>query len=203
MLAAIGTGRADSLIGYWDLNGDLDRAAGTSGLLSASFEGAAIASLGFGSGTVLNRLDSSYPAGTSLEFFDLASVIEVAHVTLSNLDFRGLTSPTISFAVQGDQLFTLEDYFHIEYNTGSGWISVDLPKPATNYAVESYTFNNGQLDDQPQAEIRISFSTVATVVDVVNFDNIQVNAVPEPSSLALLVGTSIACMFIRQRRKCA
>lgn len=196
----LGNVRADTLVGYWDLNNSFVRSAGTSGALSASYEVAGIAGIRFGTGTPLNLLNDSFEAGTSLEFFSLASVVEVGHITLSNLNFTGLSSPTVSFAVRGNAAFVLNDTFKIEYNIGEGWVSTDLAKPTGAYAVIPFTFSGGQLDNVSDARIRISFSTVVAVVDVVEFDNIQVNAVPEPGVVALLAGAGVAILLLRKRR---
>ncbi len=102
--------RAETLVGYWDLNSTLNRSAGTSGSLSVVVASLGVQYIGWGTGTSLNALPG-YEPGESLHFTNLATVVEVGHITLSNLDFTNLVNPEISFAVKSNPGFQLEDTF--------------------------------------------------------------------------------------------
>lgn len=189
--------RAETEVGYWDLNSTLTRSAGTSGSLSAELLILGVGFLGFGSGTTVN-LQPGFTAGESLQFFDLVSVAETGRVTISDLDFTGLTTPTISFAIRSNPAFSLLDDFRLEYNTGSGWTTAsDLALPTTSFELASYTFGAGVIDELSDVDLRISFISVATVLDVVEVDNVRITAVPEPSVVALALGAGAGLMLRR------
>ncbi len=190
---------ADTLVGYWDLNSTLNRSAGTSGSLSVVVAGLGVEYIGWGTGSDKNLVDG-YTPGQSLQFTNLATVVEVGHITLSNLNFTNLVNPVISFAAKSNPGFQLSDTFTIDYWNGSQWVSSNLDKPTTSYEIISHRFSGGELDGVANASIRISFSTVVAVVDTMNVDNIQVNAVPEPGTLAL-AGMGLAGAFILWRRR--
>lgn len=199
LFVAAVSARADTLVGYWALNRTLDRTAGNSGSMSVVVADLGIQYVGWGEGSIEN-LVPGYPIGESLHFSNLATVVEVGHITLSDLDFTGLVNPVISFAAKSNVIFQLNDTFTVEYWNGTQWISSDLKKPTTSYGIITHTFSGGELDGVAHASIRISFSTVATLVDTMDIDNVQVNAVPEPGTLAL-AGIGMAGAFVLWRRR--
>lgn len=187
-----------TVVGYWDLNNTLARSDGSSGILDAEVVGFPFSTfIDYGTGTSVN-LPIGFTAGQSLRFFDLTSIVEIGHVTISGLNFTGLTSPTFSFAVRGNALFQIGDSFELEYNTGSGWVTAVSPSINTTYSVASYSFSPGLLDGLSNVDMRIAFSTVATVIDVLEVDNILITAVPEPASVILL-GIGIFVFFLKRR----
>jgi hypothetical protein len=160
-----------------------------------------VGSLGFGSGTTVN-LQPGFTAGSSLLFFDLVSVAETGRVTISNLDFTGLTTPTISFAIRSNPAFTLVDDFRLEYNTGGGWTTASaLALPTTSFELASYTFGSGVIDELSDVDLRISFISVASVLDVVEVDNVRITAVPEPSVVALALAAGAGLISRRVWRR--
>lgn len=201
-LAGLAPLSAQVQVGYWDLNGTLARSAGSSGSLSAELLNLGIGTIGFGTGSTVN-LQPGFTAGSSLGFFDLVSLAESGRVTISNLDFSGLSSPTVSLAVRSNPGFTLSDEFRIEYRIGAGlWTTAAvLPNPTTSFELVTHTFAPNLLDNVPNAAIRLSFSSVATVVNIVEIDNLRVTAVPEPGTIGLLAVTAIGLTFLRRRAK--
>ncbi len=193
--------RAQTELGYWDLNGTLARSSGTSGTLSAELLILGAGFISFGTGTTVN-LQPGFTAGSSLRFFDLVSVAETGRVTISNLDFSGLTTPTISFAIRSNPAFTLSDDFRLQYDSGGGWTTADvLALPTTTYELVSYTFDPGVIDGLSDVDLRLSFTSVATLLDTVEVDNIRVTAVPEPSVVWLLAAAGGALGALRLRRR--
>ena len=193
--------RAQTELGYWDLNGTLARSSGTSGTLGAELLILGAGFINYGTGTTVN-LQPGFTAGSSLRFFDLISIAETGRVTISNLDFSGLTTPTVSFAIRSNPAFTLSDDFRLQYDSGGGWTTADvLALPTTSYELVSYTFDPGVIDGLSDVDLRLSFTSVATLLDTVEVDNIRVTAVPEPSVVWLLVAAGGALGALRLRRR--
>jgi len=190
-------------LGYWDLNNTPNRSSGSSGVLSAELEGFGPSYIGYGSGTSVN-LQPGFSAGESLRFSSLATILETGHVTVSNLNFTGLSTPTFSFAAKSSPAFQIDDVFKLEYNSGSGWVTAALlAMPSTSYSLFTHTFAPEILDDLPDVHIRLTFSTIVAIADVFDVDNVRVTAVPEPSvfwllgAAVILAGT--ARVFRRKR----
>lgn len=194
------TGQAQTLVGYWDMNGTLARSSGFTGTLSAELEGFGLSYLGYGAGSTVN-LESGFSSGQSLAFVDLATVLETGHVTASSLNLSGLTSPTFSFAVRSTPAFQIGDLFKLEYNIGGGWaLAATLAAPTTSYELVSHTFSSGLLDNLSNVGIRITFSTVVDIADTFEVDNLKITAVPEPAAYLLLgVGVLLFLPDIRKR----
>ncbi len=189
-------------VGYWDLNGTLTRSAGSSGTLSAELLVLGSGFINYGTGTAVN-LQPGFTAGSSLRYFNLVSVVEVGRLTLTGLDFSGLETPTVTFAIRSNPAFTLSDTFQLEYNiNGGSWLSATgLALPTTSFSLFSYTFGAGVLDNVGNAGIRVAFSSVATILDTVEIDNVRVTAVPEPGTLGLLAVVGIALIALKRRRR--
>ncbi len=193
------TGHAQTLVGYWDMNGTQARSSGDSGVLTRDLEELGISFLGYGSGSTVN-LESGFSAGQSLAFVNLASVLETGHVTVSSLDLTGLTTPTFSFAVRSTPAFEFGDILKLEYNTGGGWTTAALlAAPTTSYSLVSHTFSSGLLDGLSNVGIRITFSSIVSLADTFEVDNLKITAVPEPAAYMLL-GAGVL-LFLPAMRK--
>jgi hypothetical protein len=200
LLLAIPAARAQTEVAYWDLNGTLARSAGTSGALSAQLLILGSGFISFGTGTTVN-LQPGFTAGQSLRFFDLVSIAETGRVTLTGLNFTGLTTPTVSLAIRSNPAFTLTDSFRLQYDTGGGWTTAqNLPQPTTSYELVEYTFDPGIVDGLANVDLRLEFSSVATLLDVVEADNIRVTAVPEPSIAWLVLAAAFGLGAFHLRR---
>lgn len=195
----IGSAQADTVVGYWDLNTRFTPQIGSASL-AAELNGVGILSLGWGTGTSVN-LEPGYSAGESIRFLGALAGFETGTITLTGLNFSGLTTPTISFAARSNPVFEIGDQFDVEYDAGSGWSTpIALAKPGLSYSLVSHTFGSGLLDNVSDAKIRITFSSIITVADVIEVDNVRVSAVPEPTSLALLVLSGLGLAWWRSAR---
>lgn len=69
----------------------------------------------------------------------------------------------------------------------------------------SYTFDPGVIDGLSDVDLRLSFTSVAALLDTVEVDNIRVTAVPEPSVVWLLVaaGVTLGALGLRRRHHSA
>ena len=195
-------GFAQTQVAYWDLNGTLARSAGSSGTMSASLMVLGPGFIGYGTGTAVN-LQSGFTAGSSLRFSDLVSVHEIGRLTLTGLNFSGLETPTLTFAIRSVPGFTLSDGLQLEYSTdGGSWLAVtSLTRPTATYSLASYTFGAGILDNVANAGLRLTFSTPSTVIDSVEIDNVRVTAVPEPATFGLLAGLVTLAIALHRRRR--
>lgn len=205
LLSLMPLARAET-VGFWDFNnpGDfLGRTAGTSGSMAVALYDASVlvpSYIGSGPGTTVNS--GGYPAGDSLKFGDFASIAGVGYVTLTGLDFAGLSQPTFSFAWKKNDFVTFFESFAVEYNTGSGWQhAVDLGEPGTSYTAASYTFAPGVLDNKSNVGIRLHFVEVVDVASFLDVDNVTVSAVPEPAAVGLLGLGGIGLLAARRRRE--
>lgn len=194
------TAQAQTLVGYWDMNGSTDRSSGSSGVLTRELEDLGISFLGYGTGTGVN-LESGFLPGESLAFVNLASVLETGHVTVSSLNLTGLATPTFSFAVRSTPAFEFGDVLKLEYNTGGGWTTAALlATPSTSYSLVSHTFSSGLLDNLANVGIRITFSSLVSVADTFEVDNLKIEAVPEPAAFALFATSAFIFLPLIRRR---
>lgn len=191
------------LLGYWDFNNSLLRSDGLQGTLSVEFNGFGIGYEDYGSGTSVNLLDG-FPAGQSRRFNSLATIAETTRLTVLDLDFTGYTSPVISIAARNDGAFQAGDEFYLEYNIGGGWVRAEtFTDPGSTYGVFSYAFNSGILDNIASVGLRYTHFTGVSALNEFEVDNLQINAVPEPSSVALIGFSTLILGVAFLRRKTA
>jgi hypothetical protein len=88
----------------------------------------------------------------------------------------------------------------VEYDTGSGFTGAQtVALPDGTWSLRSVGFG-GALDNLSNVGIRITLSGFVDVLEVAEFDNIQV--VPEPSAWALLLaGAGVLALTPRVRRR--
>lgn len=188
------------LVGYWDLNGTHSPAVG-SAVLTAHLDGV-IAYLDYGTGTSVN-LVSGYSAGQSQAYFDLAGIGTFeGRIEITGINLVGLSLPTLSFAIKKDIIAEAFSYFRVEMNTGSGWDLVEnLSDPHDEYSLRSVTITDPEVANMPNLGLRIVFGADFDFVDIVEVDNVQVNAVPEPSAILLLSSAALLIGVIVHRRQ--
>lgn len=193
---------ADVFVAYWDLNGSLNRSDGTSGTLTTYVDGSLISFQDYGIGTTVN-LRSGFVAGDSRLFFNLASIGELGAVEITGLNLTGLQDPVLSFAVRKDSLLEPLDFWEAEYNDGSGWQTAGImTEPDTEYSLRFFDFSGiSSLTNNSNVGLRISWFEPVSLLDVLEFDNVLVNAtaVPEPGSV-LLLGLGAAFLWRRKRK---
>lgn len=189
------------LVGYWDLNGTHSPSIG-SAVLTTHLDGI-IAYMDYGTGSTVN-LVSGYSAGQSQAYFDLAGIGTFeGRIEITGINMVGLSLPTISFAIKKDIIAEAFSYFRVEMNTGSGWEFVEnLADPHDEYSLRSVTITDPEVANLSNLGIRIVFGADFDFVDIVEVDNVQVNAVPEPSAVILigLAALLLGVMAQRSRR---
>lgn len=187
------------LVGYWDLNGTLAASSETSAVLTTHLDGI-VARMDYGTGTSVNLLPG-YSAGQSRGYFDLAGIGTFeGRVQITSINLVGLSLPTISFAIKKDLIAEAFSYFYVEMNTGSGWEFVEnLADPDDSYSLRTVTITDPGVAGIPDLGLRIVFGADFDFVDIVEVDNVQVNAVPEPSAV-LFVGCAALLLGIMAQR---
>jgi len=154
------------------------------------------------SGTADNILPPAPATNRATGFYQAATIYNDGAFVMNNFDFTGLTDANISFAYRGENFFTWDTNLDVDYRINDGtWqdIAEGLSYTA-DWTVASIGFG-AALDNQSNVDIRIRTTSWASIAGYIDIDNVQVNAVPEPSTYALLLGaTAIGLAAWRRRR---
>lgn len=205
VLAVSLPGRAAELVYYWDFNGDLPAAlsptigSGGAGIL---YTGVGAVSLSQGTGTEVNRYES-YAAGKSLAFVDLADAFRVNEITFAALDFSLKTDVVMTVAVRSTGFFSALESFTYQYRVSpsDSWsAAVNWAfKPSAEWQVLTLDFSSA-LNLSSNAQIRLVSTALFDAGEVLQFDNVQITAVPEPGALGLL-GVGVLVLTRRRHRR--
>ncbi len=212
-LAAMAAGaNAQTLIGYWNFNGlsiATASAPGSGGvpnsIASDSGTGATL-TLGGGNwdglvddfgGSTINALNSDV-AGVSLSLVSDAGNGSFIEFSFS---MAGLTDVSVTFATRGTST---------GYNTGQWSFSTDgisFTAFGTNTATTSTTYalatvgTTAGLDNDSTAFLRYTLSGASGASGNNRIDNLQITAVPEPASAALLLGGAGTMLLLFRRKR--
>ncbi|QTN33001.1 PEP-CTERM sorting domain-containing protein [Akkermansiaceae bacterium] len=151
-------------------------------------------------GSTVNALNSD-PSGQSLSLQGGASTGTPNNGATMTFSFvmTGLTDPIITFATQKTSTGFISN--QVSYSTdGTAFTPFGTPyNPATSYAVQTIDLSSiSALDNAATAFVRITFSGATGTTGNNRIDNVQINAVPEPS--AALLGAFGALALLRRRR---
>ncbi len=195
-----------SLVANWNFNtyngddhsilSDLGSDAGATLTIDAGWPDAALSAP---TGTALNAVSGTL-AGDAIQFLDSAN--------------NGL-----GFTMQADLSKSKDAVLSFAYKrTGNGFDNVDLfystdditytkfadvDNPSSDYDVHTYDFSAiNVLDGASTAYFRLVLDGASNASGTADFDNFQLNAVPEPASLALLgAGSLVFVTFNRHQRR--
>lgn len=188
--------QADDPVAFWDFNDANLLPSEGSGTMHVSYTGVGISTVGFLSGTTLNAPDG-VPAGLSLGFLDLADVFSMATIELT-LNTAGISGVGVSFALETDHLFEIDDWIKIYTSTGSGYTErAQLAAPELG-EWQVYNVDLPWLDDAPTAKIMVVAETVVDVGKYLKVDNVTV--VPEPGTVGLAAMGMLAVLGAALRR---
>lgn len=210
LIAAAASANA-SVLYYWDFNNTSSILTPTIGNGSASALNAGVQVFaGIGSGTGTNEnLVTPYQAGASLEFYQGLGVLGYQRIQFGNLSFADADQVQISFAVRSNEPFEFGNTFKIRYRALTGleegpesptWTEIDwtADKPTSDWSKRTFTLTG--LAGASSAQIQISSYADFAFGSVLEFDNVQITAVPEPSTVVLLALAGGAVFLIIRRR---
>ncbi|MDP0496849.1 MAG: PEP-CTERM sorting domain-containing protein [Verrucomicrobiota bacterium JB024] len=153
-------------------------------------------------GIALNALPPIGDPNNALHTTTFISSGEECQVVMSGLNLSNMTDLTLSFAVKSNAFFSWGEHMHIDYDIGEGWVDwvESGSTEAGQWEVDSFTLPEA-VNGQSSVSLRIRMTDFIAVAQYVDFDNIQITAVPEPGTWALLGGLGIAGLVIIRRRR--
>ncbi len=208
----IGVNAHAILLGYWDMDaattlGKLPVNQGSqSGTVSGSFTEF---SVGFiaeiqpdVTGTTDNILPPPPATNRATGFYRAATIYHDGAFEMNDFNFTGLTDANVSFAYRSENFFTWDSNLEVDYRVNDGsW--VDFAEGLSfnsDWTVASIAFGSA-VDGESNVDFRIRTSSWFSVSGFLDIDNVQVTAVPEPETYALLLGAIvIGGAFWRRRR---
>ncbi len=149
-------------------------------------------------GNVLNAV-SGTPAGDAIQFMDSANNGLGFAI---KADLTGFMNPVLSFAYSrpGNGFDDVDLFYSTDNATFTKFADVDNPNASA--AVKTYDFSAiNALDGDSSVFFRLVLSGASNASGTAEFDNIQLNAVPEPASLAMLGIGSLAFLAVNHRRR--
>lgn len=186
---------------YWSFNADNKIPDVGTATLTTSYTGVGVGVEVFSTGSALNAI-SGFPSGDALTYIDYVNVFSDHTMTISNLNFTGQQNVNLSFAWMSDQIFQIGEIAQIDYDIGSGWTGIQvIPLPTAAFAIQSFNFG-GALDNQGSVLIRVQNLSLFEVGTTFVYDNVLItSAIPEPSPVALLLGSLVILVgAVRLRR---
>ena len=218
VLASFFTITAQSLpaavVAYWNFNNLNISGANTPGTggvptTIAADQGSGSLDLSSWAGTVddyagssLNTLNSD-TASKSLSLLAASGSPYPGNKSFITLQFSmtGLSDPSLSFATQGTS--TGFNSNQLSYSIdGSNFTNISSPfTPDSSYSTQTFDLSSiNDLDGASSATIKITFSGASGSTGNNRIDNLQLNAIPEPSTLVLVCLGLTALTFHRPQR---
>ncbi len=204
---------AQNLLAYWNMDsvsvsGKLEADNGSQQgnvSMAAKPEGIFINYLTTGTGTEINIYPSSTitPGNQALIVSSVADIGQAAYLEISGLNFTNQTDGVISFAIKSEDGLIWNQHIDLGYKVGAGtWQDWDTTGTIQKTDWELTTFDipdavNGQSD----VSVRIEIIDWLAFVHELGIDNIQITAVPEPGTWALMAGVGAAGLLLLRRRK--
>jgi len=118
-------------------------------------------------------------------------------------NLSGFQAPTVSFAVQKTNTGFVSNQFAYSLDGGTTFLTFGTAfNPATAYAIQTFDLTGvSGLANLSNAVFQIRFEGATGSTGNNRIDNFQINAVPEPTSIALLVMTGCVGLTAASRRR--
>jgi len=201
----------ESLIAYWNMDETVvaDKFTANNGSQEGTVGMTALPSgfLGLLTSTQGTE-DNIYPEGTvteeneALRASELFGIGDENYLLISGLNLSGLSDISLSFATRSDGIFIWNQHVHLEYRQDGGIWQTWAESGAidSGWEIESYVLPtiSGNASD---VDMRIRVSSWVEAASYLDFDNIQINAVPEPSVWSVLAGLGAAGLLVIRRRR--
>lgn len=202
------SGAGAAVIAYWNmdadtLDGKLSANAGSqAGSVTGTLEELAV---GFFSrispnvsGTTLNVIGTPGSPNRGVGFYRVGTFYEAGAFVMSGFDFTGLSGVVVSFAYLSEESFTWDENLHVDYRINSGsWVDIEeLETWSAGYSLASVSFGS-LLDNTAAVDLRIRTQNWVSTFGHLDIDNVQVTAIPEPTS-AVLLGAGLVLAVARR-----
>jgi hypothetical protein len=156
-------------------------------------------------GTEINIVGEPGDPNQSLKIASVFNVGEEGWLIMSGIDMEHLTDLTLSFAVNSDATIYWNVVMHIDYrvtNDPDDWVDWDETRTTQDgvWHGESFALPDA-VEGYTDVDLRIRITDYLTFGQSVSFDNIQITAVPEPGTWALLGGLGLTGLVIVRRRR--
>jgi len=153
-------------------------------------------------GTPVNVVPPEGTSNRAVSFDTGLSVLQNADIiTITGLDFTGLRDVEVSFAALGDAAFSWNSEIHLDYSIVGSY--VDWAETESNtggvWELDSFSMPSA-LDGESNVSLRIRTSNTVSILAQVDFDNIQITAVPEPGHFGLFAAWLALGLLVLQRR---
>jgi len=167
--------------------------------ISAGFD-AGIDPLVAGTSINLSGTPGSPNRGTG--FYRIGTIYDAGAFRMDGFNFTGLTDVSISFAYNSQDIFTWDTNLEVDYRiNGGSWVDIDeLETWTLGYVLADISFGNA-LDGQNNVDLRIRTDSWLSTFGYLDIDNVQVKAVPEPSTILLLSLGLVSLSASRRRRR--
>jgi len=140
------------------------------------------------SGTTDNIIGTS-GTNRALGFYRVGSVYSAGSFRMSGFNFTNLENVSISFAVQGENTFTWDTNLEVDYRINNGsWVDISEGiSYSANWNTAAISFGTA-LNNLSDVDLRIRTDSWLSGYGYLDIDNVQVNAIPEPATVASLLG---------------
>lgn len=149
-------------------------------------------------GTTLNAVGAT-PAGDAIQFLNSANN---GRGFTMQADLSNYKDAVLSFAYKrtGNGFDNVDLFYSTDGVNFTKFADVD--NPDASYNLHSYDFSSiNALDGASTAFFRLVLDGASNASGTADFDNIQLNAVPEPASLAMLGVGSLTFLAVNRRRR--